>query len=163
MNLVISAPKEGKAFNKKTEKQVFLNRRIGEEVDLSTVGLPGFKAKITGGSDKQGFPMKPTLQGMSRKKVLMRKGVGFRSKRKGLVKRKSVRGNSVGQDTAQLNLVVTQYGQKKLSELLPAAGEKKEEVKETAKERLIKKSLESVGDTKLAEEAKKIKTGKVRR
>jgi len=162
MNLVIADPKQGKAFNKKTEKPVFVNRRIGEEVDLGSLGLAGFKAKITGGSDKQGFPMKPTLQILGRKKVLLKHGVGFRSKRRGMIKRKSVRGSVIGTDVAQLNLVVTKYGEKKLAELLPAAGEKKEEEKETAKERMIKKSLENVGNVGLAEEAKKIK-GKVKK
>ncbi|MBN2067668.1 MAG: 30S ribosomal protein S6e [Candidatus Diapherotrites archaeon] len=162
MNLVISDPKTGKAFNKKTESVVFANRKIGETVDLNTIGLAGYKAKIMGGSDKQGFPMKPSLQIPGRKKVLLKEGIGFNSKRKGMVKRKSVRGNTVGTETAQLNLAVTEYGQKSLSELLTGKVEKEEEEKETAKERMIRQSLENVGNVELAEEAKKIK-GKVKR
>ncbi len=161
MKLVISEPKTGKAFNKKTDAPVFINRRIGEEVDLGSVGLAGFKAKITGGSDKQGFPMKPTVAGQARKKALLKKGIGFRPHRKGLIKRKSVRGNTISTETAQLNLVVTHYGEKPLSELLSSGTEKKADEKETAKERLVRESLESVGKTELAEDAKKIK-GKVR-
>ncbi|MCX6798781.1 MAG: 30S ribosomal protein S6e [Candidatus Diapherotrites archaeon] len=157
MNLVIADPKTGRAYNKKTEQPVFLNRRVGEEVDLTTVGLPGFKAKITGGSDKQGFPMKPTLQGLARRKVLLKLGVGFRSERKGMALKKTVRGNTVGADIMQLNLAVTAHGGKPLGELLPAGGDKKKETKETAKERMIRQSLENVGNVALAEEAKKIK------
>ncbi len=162
MNLVIADPKSKKAFNKKTEKPVFVNRRIGEEVDLGGIGLAGFKARITGGSDKQGFPMKPTLAGQARKKILLKQGVGFRSERKGMIRRKSVRGNTVGAEIAQLNLAITQYGEKKLPELLTGGAEKKGEKKETVKDRMVKESLEAVGKVELAEEAKKIK-GKVRR
>ena len=133
MNIVISEPKSGKSANKKTEESVFLNRKIGEEVSLDTIGLPGFKAKITGGSDKQGFPMKPSMQGASRKKVLLKKGVGYRPKTKGAIKRKSVRGNTVSKDTAQINLVVTKNGSKPLDEIFggqPKEADSKKSVKE---------------------------------
>jgi len=63
MNIVISDPKTGKAYSKKTEEPVFLNKKINESVDLGTIGLVGFKGKITGGSDKQGFPMRATIEG----------------------------------------------------------------------------------------------------
>lgn len=163
MKLVISDTKSGKAYNKKTEEAVFLNRKVGEQVDLGSVGLPGFKARITGGSDKQGFPMKPTLQGQGRKKILVRKGIGVRSKAKGRLVRKSMRGNTVGTDIVQLNLAITKQGEKPISDFIkPGEVKGKEEEKVSAKERMIKKSLESVGDIALAEEAKKIK-GKVRR
>ena len=70
MKIVISDRKTGKAYNKKTEEAVFLNKKVGEEVDLSVVGLAGFKAKISGGSDKQGFPMKPTVDGLGGRRFL---------------------------------------------------------------------------------------------
>ena len=156
MNIVISEPKSGKSANKKTEESVFLNRKIGEEVSLDTIGLPGFKAKITGGSDKQGFPMKPSMQGASRKKVLLKKGVGYRPKTKGAIKRKSVRGNTVSIETQQINLAITQAGEMQLFEqLIPK--EKVEEKKETVKEQMVKESLSHVGDTEFAEKARKIK------
>lgn len=162
MKLVISDRKTGKAYNKKTAEPVFLNRKVGEEVDLGSAGLPGFKARITGGSDKQGFPMKPTLEGQGRKKLLLEKGIGIKSKAKGRRVRKSVRGNTVGQDIVQLNLVITEQGSKPISDFIRSAESKVEEKKETSKERMIRESLENVGKVELAEEAKKIK-GKVRR
>jgi len=163
MKLVISDTKTGKAYNKKTEEPVFLNKKVGEEVDLGSVGFTGFKARITGGSDKQGFPMKPTLQGQGRKKILVRKGIGIRAKVKGKIVRKNMRGNTVGTDIVQLNLVITKHGEKPLSaSVKPVETKGKEEEKESAKERMIKQSLENVGNVDLAEEAKKIK-GKVRR
>lgn len=156
MKLVISDKKTGKSYNKKTEEPVFLNRKVGEEVDLGTVGMPGFKAKITGGSDQQGFPMKPTLEGQARKKILLRKGTGVRSKHKGIFLRKSVRGNAVSPETAQLNLAITQDGSKPITDFVDITV-KSGETKESAKERLVKQSLENVGNVELAEEAKKIK------
>ncbi len=164
MNIVVCDPKSGRAFSKKTEEAVFLNRKIGEEIDLNAIGLSGFKGRISGGSDKQGFPMKKSLQGSGRKKLLLKKGVGFKAKRKGEKRRKSARGNTVSPETMQLNIVITKHGEKDLNELFKKAESvgKEEKEKESVKERLIKQSLESVGDTALAEEAKKIK-GKVRR
>ena len=161
MKLVISDRKTGKAYNKKTEEPAFLNKKVGEEVDLGTVGLPGFKAKITGGSDKQGFPMKLTLEGQKRKKILVRKGIGIRNKKKGMKKRKSMRGNTVGSDIVQLNMSITEQGSKPISEFIKPAETKIEETKESSKERMIKASLKNVGNVELAEEAKKIK-GKVK-
>jgi len=160
VKLVISDKKTGKAYNKKTEEDVFLNRRIGEEVDLGVVGLVGFKAKITGGSDKQGFPMKPTVEGQGRRKLLVRKGVGVNLEEKGMIVRKSMRGNSVSKEIVQLNLSVTKEGSRPLGEFIkPEEG--KEEKKESVKEKLIKQSLENVGNVELAEEARNIK-GKVK-
>ncbi len=125
MNIVISDPKEGKAYSKKTEEALFVGRKIGETVTLDAIGLKGYKAVITGGSDKDGFPMKPSLEGQARKKLLMKKGIGIRSKRKGERQRKRVRGNTVGQDIHQLNLKITGYGKEKLSKILGKPGEEK--------------------------------------
>ncbi len=161
MKLVISDSKTGKAYNKKTESPVFLNKKLGEEVDLGLVGFAGFKAKITGGSDKQGFPMKPSLTGQGRRKILAKGGIGIKKKKKGRYVRKSMRGNEIASDVVQLNLVVTKQGEKPLSEFIKPTEEKVEEKKESAKERMIKQSLENVGNVELAEEAKKIK-GKVK-
>ena len=59
MNIVISDPKTKKAYSKKIEDpKPFLNKKIGETINLTIIGLDGFEGKITGGSDKEGFPMK---------------------------------------------------------------------------------------------------------
>ena len=132
MNIVVSDPKTRKAYSINTEKPVFLGKRIGDEVVLSIIGLAGYKGVITGGSDKDGFPMKPTLPGTIRKKILMSSGVGYRPKEKGIKKRKRVRGNTIAEDIHQVNIKVTHYGEKPLEELLKKEkaegkeGEKKE-------------------------------------
>jgi len=161
MNIIISDPKEGKAYSKKTEAPVFTGKKIGESISLDTIGMTGYKAVITGGSDKDGFPMKPSLEGQGRKKLLMEKGVGVRHKVAGMRKRKRVRGNIVAADIHQLNIKITDYGSQKLAELFKKAedskakdGEKKEEPKEEVKKEAPKKEEKK----EKTEEAKKEET-----
>lgn len=137
MNLIISDPKTKKAYSINTEKPILVGKKIGEEVDLSTVGLPGYKGLITGGSDKDGFPMKSTLSGTARKKLFMAGGMGYRPREKGIRKRKRVRGNTIAEDIHQVNIKITQYGNKPLKELLKKeeASEKSEGGKEEKREK----------------------------
>lgn len=170
MNIILSDPKQGKAYSKKTGEVVFAGRKIGDTVPLDVIGLNGYKAIITGGSDKDGFPMKPTLEGQARKKLLMERGIGIRKKRKGERRRKRARANTVAQDIHQLNLKIIEYGQAKLSDIFKKAGgegreekpEKKGEKREEAggkeeekkgKERAEEKE-EAAGKEAKAEEGK---------
>ncbi len=91
---------------------------IGEEFDASLVGLAGYKLKITGGSDKNGFPMKKDVDGQRRIKSLLAGGIGFKPIRDGQRRRKTVRGNTVSNDIVQINTVVTQKGEKDIKEIL---------------------------------------------
>ncbi len=91
---------------------------IGEEFDATLVGLAGYKLKITGGSDKNGFPMKKDVDGSRRIKSLLAGGIGFNPKRDGQRRRKTVRGNTVSDDIVQINTVVTQKGEKEINEIL---------------------------------------------
>ena len=133
MNIVLSDPKERRAYSKKTEEAVFVGRQVGETVSLEPLGLKGYKAVISGGSDRDGFPMKASIGGQSRKKVFMTRGVGIRQKRKGERQRKRVRGNTVAPDIHQLNLKITQWGEEKLSKLFGKNEEAKEEKESTGK------------------------------
>jgi small subunit ribosomal protein S6e len=94
-----------------------IGKRIGEVVDGIFVGLPGYKLKITGGSDKDGFPMRKDLPGSKRRKVLLSSGVGFHPRQGGQRQRKTLRGNTISPDTSQLNMMVTQLGSKTIEEL----------------------------------------------
>ncbi|MBI4043247.1 MAG: 30S ribosomal protein S6e [Candidatus Diapherotrites archaeon] len=153
MNIVVSDPKTRKAYTVKSEKPVYVNKRMGEKVDLKAIGLDGFEGKITGGSDKEGFPMHPSIPGTQRKKALLGKGIGFKPTRKGERRRVSVRGNTVSTDIQQLNVVVTAYGAKALSEL--TGGEAMEEKTKTSfKEQAVKESLENVGKIEADEKIK---------
>lgn len=91
---------------------------LGEEIKGDIIGFDGFKLLITGGSDEDGFPMNPSVQGGMRKKILTSGGIGFKPKRKGLRKRKSVRGNTISEDIYQINMKITQAGTKKVEEVL---------------------------------------------
>lgn len=92
--------------------------KIGEEIEASLVGLTGYKLKITGGSDKNGFPMKKDVDGPRRIKSLLSGGIGFKPKRDGQRRRKTVRGNTVSDDIVQINAIVTEKGAKSIDELL---------------------------------------------
>jgi small subunit ribosomal protein S6e len=113
--IVISDPKSKKAWQKDMEAPALNGKKIGEKVDGSLIGLSGFTLQVTGGSDKEGFPMRYDLDGISRKKVLLTKGVGFsgtkkirkvKYKVKGMKKRKYVRGNTISDSIMQVNLKV---------------------------------------------------------
>ena len=99
---------EGKVQNLEIEgsqAQQFIGRKLGDVFEGSILGLKD-KLQITGGSDKDGFPMRSDIMGGVRKSVLLSKGVGFNSKIKGERRRRSVRGNTITDDIVQLNLKI---------------------------------------------------------
>jgi small subunit ribosomal protein S6e len=101
-----------------TQSKRLIGLKIGEEIEASIVGLAGYKLKITGGSDKNGFPMKKDVDGPRRIKSLLSGGLGFKPKRDGQRRRKTVRGNTVSDDIVQINTIVTEKGAKSIDELL---------------------------------------------
>ena len=79
---------------------------------LSTALSVSQSRSITGGNDKQGFPMKQGILSTERVRILMKKGVScYRPRARGERKRKSVRGCIVAADLAVLNLVVEKKGE----------------------------------------------------
>jgi small subunit ribosomal protein S6e len=104
--IIVSDPKTGKSEvieAKDSTAQIFVGRHIGEVVDLSVVGH-NFKVKITGGSDKAGFPMRGDIQGSGKRYVLLTEGIGFRNSVEGEKRRKLVRGGTVSEELYQLNV-----------------------------------------------------------
>lgn len=132
---VINDGKSGKSYQKALDDTPFLGKKIGEKLTGASVGLTGYELQITGGSDKSGFPMKQEIDGIGRKKMLLKKGdVGSRIREKGLILRKTIVGNTVGANTAQVNVKILTHGSKSVEELLgiqPKEGEKKAEVAPT--------------------------------
>ena len=121
VKFVISDPKTGKTYQKEVEQKKIIglmSLRIGDEFDAGVIDLPGYRLKITGGSDKDGFPMKKGVAGTSRKRLLLSGGVGYNPKEKGIKRRKTVRGQVLSEDIVQVNCVVVKEGKKKLEELL---------------------------------------------
>lgn len=77
--------------------------------------------RISGGNDKQGFPMKQGVLSANRVRLLLHKDVScYRQRRRGERKRKSVRGCIVAADLAVLNLVVTKKGEHEIPGLTDA-------------------------------------------
>lgn len=81
----------------------FMEKRIGDYVDASVVGIPGKKLLITGGSDSSGFPMLKTLPGGAKKALLLEGPPGFHPRNKGERRRKYVRGNIITDEIVQIN------------------------------------------------------------
>jgi len=103
-----------------------VGKNIGEIVDGIFVGLPGYKLKITGGSDKNGTPMRKDLPGNKRRKILLSNGLGFREVYPGERRRKALRGTTISSEIVQINMAVAEYGPKPIDEILaPKAEEKK--------------------------------------
>lgn len=116
---IISDPKTGRSYNREISGHyagALIGKRLGEELDGIFFDLPGYKLLLTGGSDKDGFPMRPHLPGPRRKRVLVSGGVGFRPTKGGLRKRKTLRGNAVSPDTVQLNLKIVSSGPKSIED-----------------------------------------------
>ncbi len=136
--LVVSDSKTGKAYNidiagPKTTK--FVGHAIGTEVDGEAAGLTGYTLVITGGSDKDGVPMRGDLPGPGRRKVLVSGGIGYHPKADGMRKRKTLRGAEVTADLVQVNAMVKEYGPKPIEELVPKTegeGKKKKAEKKAA-------------------------------
>lgn len=106
--ICINEPKAKKSWQIEKEVPSLIGLKIGDKFDGAVLGLSGFTLQITGGSDKDGFPMRYDLQGTARKKALMSDGPGFRPTEKGLRRRKYVRGNSISADIIQVNCKITE-------------------------------------------------------
>ena len=112
--LVISDQETGKSNVyelKDPQAHAMIGLKIGDQIDASVLGVDG-KVKITGGSDRAGFPMRSDVQGGVKKYVLLTKGVGFRPKNKGERRRKLVRGNTITEDIYQVNGVLIKTTEK---------------------------------------------------
>ena len=119
--LNIGNPKTGKSHKTIIEgakASTLIGKRMSEEVDGGQIGFPGYLFKITGGSDKDGFPMRTNLEGPIRKRILSTRGPGFKIGKQGAKKRKLVRGNTISDDIYQINMKIVQMGKKKIDELI---------------------------------------------
>ena len=119
--LNIGNPESGKSYKTVVEgakASSLIGKRISEEVDGNPLGFPGYVFKITGGSDKDGFPMRSNLDGPIRKRILATKSQGFKIEEKGMKKRKLVRGNTISDDIYQINIRIVTMGKKKIDELI---------------------------------------------
>ncbi|KAI0692892.1 ribosomal protein S6e-domain-containing protein [Cytidiella melzeri] len=100
-------------FDHERHYRAFFDKRIAQEVPADSLGdeWKGYVFRITGGNDKQGFPMKQGVLVPHRVRLLLADGHScYRTRRTGERKRKSVRGCIVGPDIAVLSVVVVKQG-----------------------------------------------------
>lgn len=132
---VVSEPKTRKSYQLEVDQGKatgIVGKKIGDEFDGDAIGLAGYTLKITGGTDKDGFPMHSSLKGQGKKKIILTGPPGFHPQRSGQRKRKMVRGDTISPDITQINVKITNVktGAKPLAELTPKAKKEKKEVKE---------------------------------
>ena len=104
-----------------------IDKKIGDEIDGSIISdiFDGYKFKITGGFDKDGFAMKNGILTQGKKKVLLTKGCSLFRYRKGYHRsgiriRRLVRGCIVSHDIKNLHLKIIKKGGKEIAGLTEA-------------------------------------------
>jgi len=124
MKLNVAFPSTGaqKVFEEHDEHKlrIFYEKRMGAEVEVDLLGedWKGYVLRITGGNDKQGFPMKQGVLSNVRVRLLLSKGHScYRPRRTGERKRKSVRGCIVDANMSVLSLIVVKKGEKDVAGL----------------------------------------------
>jgi len=117
MKLNISYPATGcqkiVEIDDENKLRAFYDKRISHEVTGDHLGddFKGYVFKISGGNDKQGFPMKQGVLTAQRVRLLFRDGMScFRIRKRGERKRKSIRGCIVSADLSVLDLVIVKKG-----------------------------------------------------
>jgi small subunit ribosomal protein S6e len=136
---IVVSDKNGKSISKELkdkEAQPLVGLRVGETVDASVVGIPSGKIQLRGGSDKSGTPIRKDVHGGVKKYVLLSVGAGMKDERKGIRKRKLVRGNMITEEIYQINCLL-------LEGSLPLAGETMESKKAESMESKKAESMES--------------------
>ncbi len=157
IKLVIGDPKSKKSYQATilaADAEKLAGKKIGDKLHGELVNLPGYELEITGGSDNAGFPMRRDIHGGRRARVLLTEGIGFSNikirkktkkkkgelkikyKIKGRRKRRTIRGNTISVDTAQVNTKLVKEGEEAISKLLGLEQPEvpKEEVKAEARE-----------------------------
>ncbi len=93
----------------------FEGMKIGDIIKGGLIGFPNFEFQITGGTDASGFPMRKDVHGPVKKRILLAKrGIGYKPKRKGDKRRRTVRGNEISYDITLINMKVIKYGEAEL-------------------------------------------------
>jgi small subunit ribosomal protein S6e len=109
-----------------------IGKRIGEVMDGAAVDLPAHKIQIRGGSDKDGFPMRPSVHGGVRRSIVLSGGVGFNPTNEGMRRRKTIRGNVITDEIVQINAKIVEKPKQTKEAKKPK--EKKEEQPTAAKQ-----------------------------
>ncbi len=125
--LIVSDPETGTSQKVELEDErisPLVGLRIGEVIEGTIANLAGHRIQLTGGTDKDGIPMRPDVHGGAKANIILSGGVGYKPKRKGERKRVVVRGNTVTPETTFLNFKIVERPK----------GRKREKAKEPKKE-----------------------------
>lgn len=117
--IVISDPESKKAYQIEIDQSMapqLIGKKIGDIIDGNIIGLSGYELQITGGTDKDGFPMHPNIDGAIKKRVLLSSPPCFHPEKKGERKKKTVRGNTISSDIIQINTKIIKKGEKPIEE-----------------------------------------------
>ncbi|CAM9572033.1 unnamed protein product [Rangifer tarandus platyrhynchus] len=147
MKLNISFPATGcqKLIEVDDERKLrtFYEKRMATEVAADALGeeWKGYVVRISGGNDKQGFPMKQGVLTHGRVRLLLSKGHScYRPRRTGERKRKSVRGCIVDANLSVLNLVIrTKKNKEEAAEYAKLLAKRMKEAKEKRQEQIAKR------------------------
>lgn len=124
--VVVADPETGTAHRRDIDGQDanrFIGKSIGDDVDGTAVGLDGYTLAVTGGSDVAGRPMREDIAGSDVKSVLVTGGTGYKPSRDGERKRLTLRGREISDETAQINVKITERGDQSVEELFGEGGE----------------------------------------
>ena len=137
-----------------------IDKKIGDEIDGSLISdiFDGYKFKITGGFDKDGFAMKNGILSQAKKKVLLTKGCSlFRFRRgyhrTGIRIRRLVRGCIISHDIKNVHLKIIKKGAKPI----PGLTEEKDAQPKRLGPKRATKILKQFGLTAVYNEKKKNK------
>lgn len=173
--LVIGDSKTKRTFKaelKSPDAEQLIGKKIGDVFRGELIGLQGFEFQITGGTDRAGFAMYKNLDGVGRRRLLLRGPPSYHvpKKFKGKLEKKTVRANTISNDIAQVNCKIVKWGdidlmkhfnitpkteekteakaEEKLAETKPAEAPKAEEKKpETSEANLTEFPLKSESKT----------------
>ena len=159
---IVSNPANKKSYKidvDQTRAAGIIGKIISDKFNGDIVNLHGYELQITGGTDKDGFPMHPQIHGPGRKSVILSHPPGFHPKLKGQRKRKMVRGNTISADIVQINCKIIKTGVKPIEELLGKEEKKEEKPKEEKKPEEKPKEKTKEEKVEKKEEAKPKKEG----
>lgn len=94
---------------KTKEEQRLYGKKINDQFDGALIApqFAGSIVQIVGGNDYQGIPMSPAQATTKRIRLLLSKGdIGYRCRRNGVRRRKTVRGSVVSNEILALNVVL---------------------------------------------------------
>lgn len=151
MAFKINIGNNGNTYKLEVNTEELIGKKIGEKIEGKEISkeLEGYDLEITGTSDIAGFPGMKSLEGQGKKRLLLTKGFGMKTKPRregkkekyrfpdGLRLKKSIRGNTISKDIIQINTKVIKEGSKKLEEVFPEQVKAREEKAEKKKQALM--------------------------